>query len=322
MKNFFSSVAQRAARVRWSELPWPWLVMFALAAVVAIYAEHMQGSPVGKKWLLVASTACMMAFMLYWCMRQLVPAHSNAVNMLWYFFSLAVVLTVLIKWVASANHWIDAQGVATGKIGQFILGLSEEALNIKTDLLLALGIPGIVVAPQLLGYVLAGFWGCASPPKWLWAMARMFFYGMAKSFIVAGGVLVPLAWFGYGWGQITSLQDFVAVETVAFMLTVFAFLFLIYAGYVEEVRHLVRETVDMWAKNGSWLARLHRRMTQHRQPEVLSVSDVCPLQATLSIADVKRLKSDEIEVTWSATLELQGGEVATFAKTVTTRHAI
>lgn len=322
MKGFCSNVAQRAARVKWRELPWPWLVMFVLVAGVAIYAEHMQGSAVAKKWLLVASTACMMAFLLYWCMRQLVPAHSSAVNMLWYFFSLAAVLTVLIKSVASANHWIDAQGVATGKIGQFILGLSEEALNIKTDLFLALGIPAIVIAPQLLSYVLSGFWGCASPPKWLWAMARMFFYGMAKSFIVAGGVLVPLAWFAYGWGQITSLQDFAAIETVAFMLTVFAFLFLIYAGYVDEVRHLVGEAVDKSAQNGSWLARLHGRMTQHRQPEVLLVSDVCPLQASLSIAEVKRLKSDEIEVTWSATLELQGGEVATLAKTATTRHAI
>ncbi|AXW61543.1 hypothetical protein CJO94_05820 [Ralstonia solanacearum] len=295
--------------------------MLVLAAAVGIYAEHMQGSPVAKTWLLVGSTACVMVFVLYWCMRELVPAHSNAVNVLWYFFSLAAVLTVLIEWVASANHWIDAQGVATGRIGQFILGLPEEALNIKTSLFLALGIPSIVVAPQLLGYLLSGLWGCASPPKWFWATVRMFFYGMAKSFIVAGGVLVPLAWFGYGWGQISSLQYFVAIETVALMLVVFAFLFLMYAGYVEEIRYLVRKVVDRWTQNHPRLAGLHRWMTKYRQPEALSASDVCPLRASLSIADIKRLESGEIEVTWGAALELQGGEIATLAKTVTTRHA-
>ncbi|MGA3845162.1 hypothetical protein ACI2S9_16650 [Ralstonia nicotianae] len=269
MKNSFASgVAQQAGRSGWSKIPWLWVVMFSLAALVALYAEHMQGSPVWKKSLVIVATGGLMLPMLHWCMRQLVPAHSNAVNVLWYFFSLAVVLTVLLKWVASANHWINAKGVATGKIGEFILGLPDEALNINTSLFIALGIPVIVVTPQLLGYLLSGLWGCASPPKWVWATIRMFFYGMAKSLIVAGGVLVPLAWFEYGWGQIATLQNFVAIEAVALMLVVFAFLFLMYAGYVEETRYLVQKIVDKWTLDHPGFACLHKRMTKNRQPEV------------------------------------------------------
>lgn len=323
MKQFFSRIAQRAARVKWGELPRWSLMGFALVVGIAIYADHMEGSSTAKKVLLIASTAGMMFVILYWSIRrQLVPTRSNAVSMLWYFFSLAFVLTILIKWVASANQWIDVHGAATGEIGKFILGLSEDALNIEADLFLALGIPVIVIAPQLLCYVLSGLCKCASPPRWIWATVQMFFYGMAKSFIVAGGVLSPLAWFGYRWGQIPTVLDLVAVETFALMLTAFAFLFLVYAGYVEDMRNIVSMSVDKWTENPSWPVRLHRWMTKDRQPEAVLASGLCPLQASLAIAEIKRLGSDEIEVTWIATLGLQGTEGAALVKSVTSRHPV
>jgi hypothetical protein len=215
---------------------WP-SILLIVALATGYAARSIHGQSTIKTMLVVLALLYMTGFLLYFTIKQVVPKHSMAVYVLWYFFSLSLVLTMLLKYAASAEGWVDGEGVATGSIGKSILWMSDKVFDLPSEFSLFFGAGTAVVAPQIIAYLLSGPFGCAAVPKWVLSVTRTVCYMMAKSFIVAAGVLIPFTWFARGWGQITDFHRLLGMECLAVLLAGFAFLLLWYACILEDIEN-------------------------------------------------------------------------------------
>ncbi|WP_144161517.1 hypothetical protein [Paraburkholderia sp. BCC1885] len=244
---------------------WP-SILLILAFAAGYAGRSIQGQSTLKTMLLVLALLYTTGFLLCFAIRQVVPKHSVAVYVLWYFFSLSLVLTILLKCAASGEGWVDGKGVATGSIGKSILWLSAKVFDLPDEFNLFVGVAAALVAPQIIAYLLSGAFGCAAAPKWVLSVTRTVCYMMAKSFIVAAGVLIPFAWFARGWGQIPDFHTLLATECLAILLVGFAFLFLWYACSLEDIEtgaaiRSPNSTFEKILKVHGWMIRNRQKST-------------------------------------------------------------
>jgi len=70
-------------------------------------------------------------------------------------------------------------------------------MNIKEAMYLCTSVLAIILLPQFFSYVLSGFFGCASAPVLFDLAIRIYVFSLVKSFVVAAGITLPLALWGY-----------------------------------------------------------------------------------------------------------------------------
>ncbi|MGF6758860.1 hypothetical protein [Paraburkholderia sp. GAS42] len=113
-----------------------------------------------------------------------------------YFFFLACCATPLVTEGAIAVKAIGENGEPLTSLGHFLRdALLPAIFDIESDIFILMGIAVLIVFPQLLTYVVCGISGCASAPIWISGSIDLLFWGIAKSFAVAGGVLISFSLF-------------------------------------------------------------------------------------------------------------------------------
>jgi len=136
---------------------------------------------------------------------KLADQNGTDVRVVWYLFSLAVVATYIAAAWASSVGAIDNQGLFQGELGAAVNALLKFMLDLDTDLKIFSAILAMVLLPQIASYALSGLFGCASAPIFVGGAIRFFVWGVVKSFVVAAGIVLSVALYGYfnnwkGWG--------------------------------------------------------------------------------------------------------------------------
>jgi hypothetical protein len=132
---------------------------------------------------------------------RLARRHPSDVRIVCYFFSLTVVLTALVAMWSSAAGAIDSDGTFHGRIGSVLNRLLRTLLDVDASLKLLGGLVTVVVLPQVASYVLGGLFGCGTSPILVGRALQFFVWSLAKSLVVASGMLMALAGLGAtaGW---------------------------------------------------------------------------------------------------------------------------
>ncbi|MEF3073883.1 hypothetical protein V2P20_02480 [Methylobacter sp. Wu1] len=156
--------------------------------------------------LLLAFIALALAMLIVIGYTGLKLAEENGtdVRVVWYLFSLASVATCIATAWASSVGAIDNQGVFQGELGAAVNAFLTFMLDLDTDLKIFSAILVMVLLPQIASYVLSGLFGCASAPIFVGGAIRFFVWSIVKSFVVAAGIVLSIALYGYfnhwnGW---------------------------------------------------------------------------------------------------------------------------
>ncbi|MDM0118862.1 hypothetical protein [Variovorax arabinosiphilus] len=143
------------------------------------------------------------------------------VRLIWYLFSLTTTLTIVVAWWASGAGAINAAGSFRGTAGNWLMRLLMTTLDIETTLKVYAAVVGLIVAPQLLSWVLSGLFGCASAPRFIGPALRFLFWSTVKSFVVLAGVVLAATAYGWfrSWDGMTARLVVVHVWTALMALT-------------------------------------------------------------------------------------------------------
>jgi hypothetical protein len=166
---------------------------------------------------------------------QLSRRNQSDIRIVWYFFSLSAVISLLLTSWARNAEVVDTEGEFHGRAGEVLSFLLQSSLDINASLLLCAVIVVIVVAPQILSYLFSGLSGCASAPLFVQSTLSFFVWGLVKTLSVAAGVIVVVptyAWIN-GWKD-WSLSKTAGTFLLAEMLIALAFCALfVYRGMVD-----------------------------------------------------------------------------------------
>ena len=108
-------------------------------------------------------------------------------------------------------------------------------LNLEASLIFVLSIAGLIVLPQLIGYLLSGLSGCAGTPFLIEGSLSFLAWGLVKSFSVCGGIVISLAVFGTWHGWHTWQQGGFVMMYTSSMLIMFSFAVLLMYREAETV---------------------------------------------------------------------------------------
>lgn len=128
--------------------------------------------------------------------------HSADIRLIWYFFSLGLVVTILVLfWSISYYPEIieeirNYELAGSPKIEKFKMGettrqvlrLHDMASNIVGEAKLVGAIVTLLIIPQVLSYVFSGMFGCASKPLLVGAGFSFMAWSAVKFFAFLGGV--------------------------------------------------------------------------------------------------------------------------------------
>lgn len=208
----------------------------------------------------IVITAGSLALILFFA-DQLSRRNQSDIRVVWYFFGLSAVISLLLTaWAINAEA-VDAQGQFHGKAGQVLSFLLKSALDIKASLLLCAGIVALIVAPQLLSYFLSGLSGCATAPLFVQGSLGFFAWGLVKSLSVAAGVILVVP--TYAWierWKDWSFSNALGMILLAEMLVALAFCALfVYRGMVHAPRVLVQacpqSVLGLLESTRRWMSR-------------------------------------------------------------------
>jgi hypothetical protein len=192
---------------------------------------------------------------------KLADQNGTDVRVVWYLFSLAVVATCITAAWASSVGAIDDKGVFQGELGAAVNALLKFMLDIDADLKIFSSILAIVLLPQIVSYVLSGLFGCASAPIFVGGAIRFFIWGIVKSFVVAAGIVLSVALYGYfsnwnGWG-VKGAASMSSMSGLLLMLS-FSMLYLyrdVHAAVEKPSPNKFPKIQKMVASLQGWLTR-------------------------------------------------------------------
>jgi len=156
--------------------------------------------------------------------QQLAKKHGSDIRVIWYFFGLAITLSLMLAYWARTSGTIDSQGNFQGSLGQVLSFMLTASLDLEGSMILVIVIVIVVIAPQLVSFFLSGLAGCGSAPLFIDTSLWLIAWGLIKSMAVAAGVAAVIPTYAYlnGWsGATASLSQGMAL--LALMLLALAF---------------------------------------------------------------------------------------------------
>lgn len=189
--------------------------------------------------------------------------HGTDVRVVWYLFSLAVVVTWIAAAWASSCGAIDSQGGFQGEVGASLHALLKYMLDLDTDLKIFSALLAITLLPQLVSYLLSGPFGCASAPIFVGKAIQFFIWSIVKSFVVAAGIILTIGLYGYfrdwnGW-SVKGMASMLGMSSFLLMLS-FAMLFLLRDFYAD----LAKPAKNRFPKLQRIVGRLQAAMTRNQ----------------------------------------------------------
>jgi hypothetical protein len=125
------------------------------------------------------------------------------VRTVWYFFSLAAVVTgLVIRWGTQAQGISETGEFTATTAGRFLSEVQQLAMDLEADFDLVVAVAAVLVLPQLLNYILCGAFGCATRPWLLGPGAAFVVWSLAKFFVFFAGMSVMWGICSYAfWGR-------------------------------------------------------------------------------------------------------------------------
>lgn len=192
---------------------------------------------------------------------KLAESHGTDVRVVWYLFSLASVTTVIAAAWACGVGAIDNQGVFKGELGAVVNALLKFMLDLDTDVKIFSAILAVVLLPQIFSYLLSGLFGCASAPIFVGQAISFFVWSVVKSFVVAAGIFLSVALYGYfnswnGW----SAKGAASMSSMSGFLLMLSFTMLylyrdIHASVGKSTPNRFPRLQRMNARLKGWLTR-------------------------------------------------------------------
>lgn len=212
----------------------------------------------------------LLLYLLYISIMQLRLKHAGYVRAMWYMFSFAGCMTLVVGCWANEVGAFDAQGKPQGRIGEFIMNLIPIILDVNHEAELIFTVVFLVVAPQFLSYILSGVFGCAEEPVFVNAILTFATWFLAKSFATVSAVFFTIAPFAAfsGWPNFGALNSLRLILLAIFAVSVsFGILLFHY-----EADALLAEMSRQFPKLGELLKRIHRRATKYSQGDAMFVT--------------------------------------------------
>lgn len=201
---------------------------------------------------------------LWVLIRLLRVKYAASVQVIWYLFALALHVSLLFLWWASAILAIDSNGKPNGVMGSFVMKLMTAMLDLKTDVQIMGALASLVVLPQVASYMFSAVFGCASRPKLVAVTADWLSWGVTKSFAVTSGILVAITIWGAasGWHGFDPNVELRYLH-LSSMLILLAFALLLIKYELAEIPGLAQRHPSNAFAN--IVLRLHRWATRHRK---------------------------------------------------------
>ena len=204
-------------------------------------------------------------FLIIFANHQLSKKHGSDIRVVWYFFSLAVTLSLILAHWARSSGAINEKGDFQGSLGNILSFMLKASLDLQSSMALCLAIVVVLLAPQFISYVMSGLAGCAASPILMSSSIWIVAWGLIKSLAVASGVslIIPLYAYFNNWSGSTGRQA-VGMTLLSLMLLALAFIAVfIYRDLAHIPRFMVR-LIPPVVRTAISSAR--RWMTRH-QPE-------------------------------------------------------
>jgi hypothetical protein len=135
----------------------------------------------------IASLLCIRA-----CGLKLVENHDSDIRVICYFFSLSLVISMLVIWWATYIDAIKQNGDFNGEIGSYLNEILKFMLDLKTDVIFVSALFVIILVPQLISYLLSGLFGCAKKPRFVSTSFDLLIWGVVKPLITGAGIFFAL----------------------------------------------------------------------------------------------------------------------------------
>lgn len=184
------------------------------------------------------------------------PSH---VRVIWYLFSLSLVVTTGVGFHARHAGAINDQGMFVGDYGQWLAQFLKIMLDLDADLMYVSAILGVVVIPQFISYVISGFFGCASVPLYAGSSMTFFVWSAIKSFAVGSGILFSI--FLMGRLQLFFVNDLTQAFALAILLITLSFGL---AWSFEEGKSTIKEINQRWPNLTAPLKKIHAIFTRNQ----------------------------------------------------------
>ena len=187
--------------------------------------------------------------------------YQEDIQIVWYFFSLTLVISHLIALWATNQGAIDNVGAFQGEAGQFINNLITAVLDINLSFIIIFSILALILLPQFISYILSGCFGVAAAPVLLNESFSFVMWGIVKTFIVASGVTTTIFIFGtvLSWDSF-EFNKVIGWILLSMSLCCFAFFSLLIFRVPKEVLGDVRDKtpnclVNKFVFINNWLIR-------------------------------------------------------------------
>ena len=185
--------------------------------------------------LLISSLIIFFAISTYLCITLAKESKTDNkikgadIRLIYYFFSLALVLTSIIIYWGRKVGSISSEGNFLGTKGQFIEKIFHIMLDIPTDIEILFFILTIILLPQFISYFLSGLTGYASSPLLVNTSFNFVFWSIIKSLSTTSGILISvLIWGSFyhfdGWSFAFILN--LTTLSISFLVLAIFFIFI------------------------------------------------------------------------------------------------
>lgn len=173
--------------------------------------------------IFISLSWCVIGLLLsYYSIIRVRSEFPEDIRIVWYFFSLTIVISSMVGFWAVNVGAINDSGGFVGESGGFLNKLIMAAVDIKLSLTIVFAIVVLILVPQLLSYVLSGIFGIAKSPVYFFESLSFLTWSMIKTFVVTSGVLFVILIFGVcmGW------QSFDGKAVISWFVLAISFCFL------------------------------------------------------------------------------------------------
>lgn len=172
----------------------------------------------GKLNMIVTSFGVVLLIILlgliYYSNKTLRIKHDEDIRIVWYFYSLTLVISHLIGFWATSQAAIDHKGFFQGETGEFISKLISASIDINLSFVILGAIASLIVLPQFISYFFSGLVGVAARPIFLNESLSFLMWGTIKTFIVTSGVTTSILLFG----TFLEWESFAGTKVLAWIL--------------------------------------------------------------------------------------------------------
>jgi hypothetical protein len=193
---------------------------------------------------------------------QLSQNHGRDIRIVWYLFSLALVLTSIIILWAIGIKAIDENGIFHGDIGILMHKLFAFMLDLDTDLKIFFTILVVIILPQVISYFLSGLYGCATSPILIEQSIDFFVFSIIKSLSIASGIIFSASIVGYiyewkGW----ALKGAISLVIMSTLLISASLLLLLIYREKDKVIKSIKKLIPYCLQK--MINTLHKWFTRH-----------------------------------------------------------